>query len=118
MAFCRPSSSRHSAVGPGHELAKDAARLLATLLSLALQGAVDLRRDREPHLAAEHDGVFSGDRMQADDMTVETPRHAERGGEHRTRIAICDDCQNRFHHQSPIRFVPFPVLAVYRGARL
>jgi hypothetical protein len=56
--------------------------------------------------------------MQADDMTVETPRHAERGGEHRTRIAICDDCQNRFHHQSPIRFVPFPVLAVYRGARL
>src|SRR5260221_7578584 len=87
----------------GHELAKDAARLLATLLPLALKGAVDFRRDREPHLAAEDDGVFGGDCVQADDMAVETPRHAECGGDHRTRIAIGDDCQNRFHRQSPVR---------------
>jgi hypothetical protein len=33
---------------PGHELAKDAARLLATLLPLALKGAVDFEEIENP----------------------------------------------------------------------
>ena len=56
-----------------HEVAEQAARLVAPVVPLALERAVDLGGDREAHLAAEHDGVFGGQAVQPDDMAVEAP---------------------------------------------
>ena len=67
--------------------------MIAPVVTLALEGAVDLGRDRKSHLAAEHDGVFGGQAVQPDDMAVEPARRQHRGFENRRRVAVADHGQ-------------------------
>ena len=85
-----------------HEVAEQAARLVAPFLALALQRAVDLRGNRKPHLAAEHDGIFGGQAVQPDDMAVEALGDHQRRFEHRARIAVTDHGQQIFHVRIPV----------------
>jgi len=56
---------------PGHEIAEQAARLIAPLVTFALKGAIDLGGNRKAHLAAEDDGILGRQAVQPDDMAVE-----------------------------------------------
>src|SRR5205814_1642090 len=85
-----------------HELAKQAPRLVAPLVPLALQRAVDLRGDREPHLAAEHDRIFRRQAVQPNDVAVEAPGDQQGGLEDRARAAVADHRQEVLHRRLPI----------------
>src|ERR1051326_4245800 len=84
-----------------HELAKQPPCLIAPLVALALQGAVDLRGNREPHLATEHDRIFGGQAVQPDDVAVEAPGHQQGGLEDRARTAVADHRQEVLHRRLP-----------------
>jgi hypothetical protein len=60
------------------------------LCPIGTEGAVDLGRDRKPHLAAEHHGVFGRQAVQPDEMAVEALRRHQSGVEHRPGIAVAD----------------------------
>ena len=72
-------------------------------MALALEGAVDLGRDRKPHLAAEHHRVFGRQAVQSDDMAVEALRRHQRRVEHRAGIAVADHSQQVLHRALPAR---------------
>src|SRR5260370_13075613 len=91
-----------------HEVAKQPARLVAALLALALEGPIDLRRNREPHLAAEHHGAFGREAVQSADMAVEALRRHQSGVEHRAGIAVADHGQQIFHRALLARARPDP----------
>src|SRR5207302_7432049 len=73
-----------------HEVAKQPAGLVAALMALALESAIDLRRNRKAHLAAEHHGVFGREAVQSDEMAVEALRRHQCGVENRSGIAVAD----------------------------
>ena len=76
-----------------HEVAEQTPRLVAAVVTLAFKRAVDLGRDRKPHLAAEHHGIFRRQAVQPDDVAVEALRHLHRGVENRRGIAVADHRQ-------------------------
>ena len=85
-----------------HEIAEQPPRLVAAFLALAFERAIDLRGDRKPHFAAEHDGIFGRQTVQPDDMAVEAAGDHQCRFEHRPRIAVADDGQKIFHDSSPL----------------
>ncbi len=119
-AFWRPSSSRHDALGllssgvggpigtpcGGHEIAEQTAGVVAPLVALAFQRAVDLGGDGKPHLAAEHHGVFGGQAVQPDDVAVEPAGDHQRRFKHRPGIAVADHGQQILHGPTLLRVMP------------
>jgi len=95
----RRRSHRHT-LGT-HEFAKQPARLVAPLMALSFEGAIDLGGDRKPHLAAENDGIFCRQTVQPDDVAVEKSRRHQRGVEDRRRVAVPDHGQQIFHPSLP-----------------
>src|SRR5438132_625858 len=91
-------------------------RLVAPLVPLALQRAVDLRGDREPHLAAEHDRIFRRQAVQPNDVAVEAPGDQQGGLEDRARAAVADHRQEVLHRRLPIPRASITRLACTRCA--
>ena len=73
-----------------HKVAKQAARLVAALMALALEGSIDLRRDRKPHFAPKYDGVFGGKAVQSHDMAAKAFRRHQGGHEHWPGVPVAD----------------------------
>src|SRR6202167_4439554 len=93
---------------PAHHRIEQGARLLAAVMALALEGAVDLGGDREAHLAAEHHGVFARQGVEAGNATAEAFRRQHGGFQHRAGIAVADHSQDRFHRgpiPPPIQYI-------------
>src|SRR5258707_8549950 len=80
-----------------HEGGKQRPRLLAPVLALALERAVDLGGDGETHLAAEHDGVLAGEGVQAGDAGAEAARDQQRRLEQRCGGARAYDGPQGLH---------------------
>jgi hypothetical protein len=59
-------------------------------MAFALEGPIDFRRNRKPHLAAKHYSVFGREAVQPHDMAVEALRRHQSGLEYRAGIAVAD----------------------------
>ena len=84
-----------------HEIAEQPPRLVAAFVAFAFERAIDLRGDRKPHFAAEHDGIFGRQTVQPDDMAVEAAGDHQCRFEHRPRIAVADHGKKVFHDTLP-----------------
>ena len=99
--FGADTGARDDAIGrnvvPPHHGLEQRARLLAAVMALALERAVDLGRHREAHLAAEHHSIFGGERVERGDAAAEGPRRHDRGLENGARAAIRHYRQQGLH---------------------
>ena len=75
--------------------------MIAPVVALALEGAVDLRRNRKPHLAAEHHRIFGRQAVQPDNVAAKSSRRQQRRLEYRRRVAVADDGQQILHLPTP-----------------